>query len=206
MPLQPPRCPWPKGGKGGKGSKGSMGGMMGNPSKLSSSTTASSSHSHNKRQQLQSPSGKGSGQSPSSSWLENLIPAVSVFLGGGGSAGSGSQFAAKYGNVTSGVYIGSSDKFQFTSEIVNYDPKEKEIYLTVDFEWVPGKVPGLLDVGMGALSVDDCFNPIGSFVPPKDKPITYKGAEWTVTQPGYFVDFTPHLHDGGVNIKIILNG
>jgi hypothetical protein len=135
-----------------------------------------------------------------------LMPAVAVFVGGGGSSGSGSAFAVPNSEVKSGVYIGKADTFQFSSEIVNYDPKAKDIFLTIDYEWVPGKIAGLLDVGLSALSADACFNPAGQFIPPKDKAKTYTGGGWTVTKNGYFVNFTPHLHDGGVNVKIYLNG
>ncbi|KAF2400927.1 hypothetical protein EJ06DRAFT_521587 [Trichodelitschia bisporula] len=208
MPLNPPKCPG--GGMFGM----NMGGMMSTSKSVPSPSSAALAHSHGRRQlpngvngtpKISTPS-KGSAPASSSSWFDNLIPAVAVFVGGGGSAGSGSAFAARNSNVKSGVYITKSDTFQFTSEIVNYDPVDKEIFLTVDFEWVPGKIPGLLDVGMGALSVDDCFQPVGQFTPPKDRAITYKGAEWTVTEDGYFVDFTPHIHDGGVNIKVFVNG
>jgi hypothetical protein len=151
-----------------------------------------SAHGHTKRQEIPS-------------WLQGFLPKVSVFVGGGGSVGSGSAFAVSrsVSNVRSGAYVAPSDTFQVTSEIVNYDPVDKDIYITLDFEWVPGKVENLLDVGMGAIQLD-CGT--FAFQPPKDKPVTYQGANWTITQDGYFVNFTPHLHDGGVNVKVLLNG
>jgi hypothetical protein len=136
-------------------------------------------------------------------WLSSVMPAISVFVGGGGSVGSGNAFAVKDSKVKSGAYIGQSDKFQFASEIVNYDPVEKEIYLTLDFEWVPGKTPGLLNVGMGSFTLN-CTT--WDFQPPKDRSITLTGTNWTTTDNGYFVNFSPHIHDGGINIKVFLNG
>jgi hypothetical protein len=151
-------------------------------------------------------SGKSSGHSSHNkrqNWLSNLIPAVSVFVGGGGSVGSGNAFAVKDSKIKSGAYVGQSDQFQFSSEIVNYDPVEKEVYLTLDFEWLPGKTPNLLNVGMGSISLN-CTT--FDFQPPKDRPITFTGTNWTITDNGYFVNFSPHLHDGGLNIKVFLNG
>jgi hypothetical protein len=179
----------------GKGGTGNMGGIMSAPPKSTSRTL--------KKRQFGGFGSKGKGKSGGTG---SGMMGMSVFIGGGGSAGSGSAFAAKNTNVKSGVYISPTDKFSFTAEIVNYDPKEKPIYLSLDYEWVPGKTPGLLEVGMGALNANGCNNLNGMFFPPKDKPITYEGAEWTVTQSGYFVNFTPHLHDGGVNVKIFVNG
>jgi hypothetical protein len=140
------------------------------------------------------------------SWLDKFMPTVAVFVGGGGSAGSGAAFAGKSSEIKTGAFISQTDKFAVSSELVNYDPKEKEIYITLDFEYVQGKAPGLLNVGMGALSVDDCSSPGGVIQPPKGKAVTYKGVEWSMLDDGYFVSFTPHLHDGGVYTKIFLNG
>lgn len=139
------------------------------------------------------------------SWMMSMMPAVSVFVGGGGSVGSGGAFAVSdsVSPVRSGAYIGPKDTMLFTSEIVNYEPVPKDIYLTLDFEWVPGKTKNLLDVGMGALSLD-CST--FAFKPPKDRPITFTGTNWTMIEDGYFVNFTPHIHDGGLNIKVWLNG
>jgi hypothetical protein len=150
-------------------------------------------HSHSKRQEIPE-------------WLAKILPKVSVFVGGGGQVGSGSAFAVplSVSKVRSGAYISKSDTFQFASEIVNYDPVEKEIYLTLDFEWVPSKENELHDIGMGSVGLD-CKADAMSFKPPKDKPITYTGANWTMTHDGYFVNFTPHLHDAGMNVKVFLN-
>jgi hypothetical protein len=204
MPIQPPGCAFGTlmglggvTGGHGNGGHGNIGGTIGAPKSpnLSSGTAStSSSHSRFKR------------QSGILSWLDSFMPAVAVFVGGGGSAGSGAAFAGKNSDIKTGAFIGETDKFQVSSEIVNYDPKEKEIYISLDFEYVSGKSPGLMNVGMGALSVDDCSAPMGLFQPPKGKAVTYKGSEWTMMEDGYFVSFTPHLHDGGVYTKVFLNG
>jgi hypothetical protein len=181
-PNVPQSCPRGEG-------LGSLSGAMG---ANGASPEVMAGHGHSKRQTLPT-------QSPTRS--------SSVFLGGGGSAGSGSNFAPRNTSVTSGVFVSAVDKFSFTSEIINYDPKQKDLYLIVDVEWVPGKTDGLMDVGMGALSTDKCGAASGGRLnPPKDKPASYKGNEYTLSSEGYFVNITPHLHDGGTNIKLFLNG
>jgi hypothetical protein len=132
---------------------------------------------------------------------------MSVFIGGGGSVGSGNPFSPRPGtNIKSGYWIGKGGGMLLTSELVNYDTVEKDVYLTLDVEWVPGKDPNMLDVGMGALSADRCADKErGLLHPPKDKAIVYKGEEWKITDNGYFINFTPHIHDGGVNIKVFIN-
>jgi hypothetical protein len=181
-PNSPQMCP----GGGGFGS------LFGALDPKGSTPQAMPGHSHSRRQTLPS----------------MFAPRLSsVFLGGGGSAGSGSNFAPRNSSVVSGAFVSSVDKFYFTSEIVNYDPKQKELYLIVDVEWVPGKSDGLMNVGMGALNTDTCKSATGGrLVPPNDKPASYKGNEYTMNSDGYFVNITPHLHDGGINIKLFLNG
>jgi hypothetical protein len=185
-PVQPPACV--------------VGGLIG----LGGLTGANGGHAnmgggHSKRQAM-------GGASEFLSWLDKFMPSVAVFVGGGGSAGSGAAFAGKGSEIKTGAFISQTDRFAVSSELVNYDPKEKEIYITLDFEYVPGKASGLLNVGMGALSVDDCSSPGGVIQPPKGKAVIYKGVEWTMLDDGYFVSFTPHLHDGGVYTKVFLNG
>ena len=64
----------------------------------------------------------------------------------------------------------------------------------------------MYDVGMGAITADACTDKEQSMkYPPKDKPITYKGEKWTIMDDGYLVNVLPHLHDGGLNIKVYLN-
>jgi hypothetical protein len=202
MPIKPPACAagsaFGLGGlMGGQGNHGSMGGH-GNMGGQKSPNATSTLQSHSRRQTT------GTGGALSS--IESLMPAVAVFVGGGGSAGSGAAFSGKNSDVKTGVFISKTDKFAVSSEIVNYDAKDKEVYFTLDFEYMPGKAPGLMNVGMGAISVDDCSSPSGSLQPPKGKAIIYKGSEWTIMEDGYFVSFTPHLHDGGVYTKVFLNG
>lgn len=170
MPVDPPKCK-----NGAKiSSLPPMGGMGGSsPAKGAAGGMAGMSHSRSKR-------------------AEAAGPSLSVFVGGGGSVGSGNPFAPKGGSVKSGYWIGPSGPMRLTSEIINYDKVAKEIYLTLDVEWIPGKASDLLDVGMGAISADRCDDKEKGIVhPPKDKAVTYKGEEWIVSTDGYFVNFQP---------------
>ena len=178
MPVNPPKCangavisPIPP--MGGMGPKAS-GGATTPAAKPAAGGMAAMSHGHSRRQ-----------------------IGMSVFVGGGGSMGSGNPFSARPGSpVKSGYWIGKGGRMQLTSEIVNYDPVEKELYLTIDMEWTPGKASDMLDVGMGALAADACADKEkGILHPPKDKAVTYKGEEWDVTDNGYFMNFTPQYVD-----------
>jgi hypothetical protein len=130
------------------------------------------------------------------------MPAASVFVGKGDEGGS-MMFATKDKQVQSGFYIQSKDAILAQAEVVNYDDYDKEIYLNLDYEYTSGRPAGTLDVGMGAIDVSGCFKlPI---TPLTDRAQNFTSPPFTVTDDGYLINITPHLHDGGVNIKMFLN-
>lgn len=89
------------------------------------------------------------------------LPPISVFVGTGEDA-SPQVFASKDSKVKSGFYIGKDDMIMAMIEAINYHPYEKDIYLSIDIEYLPGeREPGWLDVGMGAINIDGCGGSIG---------------------------------------------
>ncbi|QDS72135.1 hypothetical protein FKW77_004102 [Venturia effusa] len=186
-------CP-PKPGAGAMGGHGGMmDGMAGSPSK------SSAGHSHGRRQIARRQFGAAG------SFL--FGSGVSVFVGKGNEVAR-SVFAAANSTVKSGFYMSGKDKIYMTAEFVNYEPADRDIYVLLDYEYIPsvdGKRPAdYMDVGMGAIAVDGCM--VTALEPPKDKAISYKSPEWDVTHNGYLVNITPHLHDGAVEINVFLNG
>jgi hypothetical protein len=128
--------------------------------------------------------------------IEKLIPAVSVFVGKGEEAAP-AVFSAPNTNVKSGFYDAHGDKIYMTAEAVNYKNEDREVYVSLDYEFVKspnnGKKPaGYLDVGMGSLNIDGCMANL-ALAPPHDKPITYTSPEWKVTHNGYLVNISPHV-------------
>jgi hypothetical protein len=89
--------------------------------------------------------------------LDGNIPMgnVSVFLGKGDEL-DGKVFSAKSETVSSGFYIQKMDRMNFAAEVVNYDTFDKDIYLRLEYEYITGRPHGYLDVGMGAISIDQC--------------------------------------------------
>jgi hypothetical protein len=70
-------------------------------------------------------------------------------------------FAALNSTVKSGFYIAKNDAMFMSAEIVNYDPVPKELYLSLDVEYIPGRPSGYLDVGLGGISVQGCAGGLG---------------------------------------------
>jgi len=110
-------------------------------------------------------------------------------------------------NVKSGYWIGRDDRISALAEVVNYKNVPQDVYFTLDMEYVKfddGRPKDYLDVGFGSLLVEQCGNLY--LRPPKDKMVTYNSSEYIAAQSGYIVGLTPHLHDGGLNLKMLVNG
>jgi hypothetical protein len=80
---------------------------------------------------------------------------VTVFFAAG-AEGTENIFTANSTQVKSGFYIQKQDKLHLSAEVINYDAAAKEIYLSIEYEYVPGRQPGYLDVSLGAINVDGC--------------------------------------------------
>jgi hypothetical protein len=88
------------------------------------------------------------------------MPAVSVLIGKGNEEGA-SVFFAPNTTVKSGFYLSKSDKIYMTAELVNYKPVDRDIYISMEYEYIQipsgGKKPAeFMDVGMGSIAVEAC--------------------------------------------------
>jgi hypothetical protein len=80
---------------------------------------------------------------------------TSVFVGAG-AEGSTNVFTANNSMVKSGYYVQPNDKMHLAAEVINYDSFSKDIFLSMEYEYIKGHPEGYLDVAMGAINVDGC--------------------------------------------------
>jgi hypothetical protein len=73
-----------------------------------------------------------------------------------GAEGTENIFTANSTQVKSGFYVQKQDKMHLSAEVINYDSFAKEIYLSIEYEYILGQQPGYLDVSWGAINVDGC--------------------------------------------------
>ncbi|KAF2422404.1 hypothetical protein EJ08DRAFT_664872 [Tothia fuscella] len=121
-----------------------------------------------------------------------------------------------------GYYIQISDKFVLQSEIINSDLEEKQVWVYMNYEHIPGKPVGHQQTKVAWLSADtpacqrktdletitasgDAKLGAGEYYPPNEKSFTLTGKPWTSPWNGNFVALGGHMHDGGVNIEIYQN-
>jgi hypothetical protein len=89
----------------------------------------------------------------------NAMPPVSILIGGGDD-GSATRFAPPAGSkIKTGFYVSPKNSMNLMAEVVNYDNKDKEIYITLDYEYIPNmpkKPADYYEVGMSAINVAPC--------------------------------------------------
>jgi hypothetical protein len=83
--------------------------------------------------------------------FDPMIPFAPFAVQGEDNGDSAIIYTAANGTFNSGFYIGPNDQFLINSDLVNYNADSKEVYVTMDIEFVPGKVgleafPNLLSV------------------------------------------------------------
>jgi hypothetical protein len=124
-----------------------------------------------------------------------------------------------------GYYIQHSDNFLLQSEIINNELEEKEVWIYMDYRYMPGKQPGHQQTKVVWLSAEGtpCGRKIdlasltgggeqpklgaGEMYPPNDKSFTLKSTPWISPWSGNFIALgkTLFIHNG-VETDISLGG
>lgn len=132
---------------------------------------------------------------------------LSMFIAKGNEGDTSVYSALNDTVVKSGYWIAEGSQMSASAEVVNYRNNSREVYMTVDIEYLKGfntRPKEYLEVGFGTIIVLSCDG--ANLVPPKDKMVTYTSDDWASTGNGYIIGFSPHLHDGAVNLKLLVNG
>jgi hypothetical protein len=110
-----------------------------------------------------------------------------LFLGGGHD-GSNVRYSAPDLKVKSGYYI-NNNSFAMTADIVNYNNEKKEIYVTYDIEYLPGRIG--TDAVSTLLSVTGCA--LGGFYD-NDPMSNLKSNNFTMREDGWIVSASEFNH------------
>jgi len=136
---------------------------------------------------------------------------MSIFLGAGSEEVDG-MYRHMGGEVKSGYYIGPKDVINFGMDIVNYQDRERTVYMANEIEYLPGKPEGYTDAQTHVLTMGMCDGGnarMGAMHihPPQDKKqFTLTGNQpIVVDKEGYLVSTAGHLHDGGLRMSITVN-
>lgn len=120
-----------------------MGGMMGSKGAKSPSSGSAAmpgmAHSGHSRRQMPGTGG-------------------SVFVGQG-DEGSATTFQTPGGKLKSGFYISPEESMSMMAEVINYNSKPQDLFISLEYEYIPNLTPRpkeYYDVGFGAINVSPC--------------------------------------------------
>jgi len=158
--------------------------------------------------------------------LLNVGPSVKEAICGGamienlfmsGNERSEAKWAIPESHIKSGYHLHTSDTFILNTELMNLDEKEKWVWLTLTFDYLPDPHPEYKEgkVVWMSLGPERCTrsdtNPFGTSnltktqQPTKQKFYEYS-VPWTVPMDGYILGSTAHMHDGGTGTEVFHNG
>jgi len=131
---------------------------------------------------------------------------MSIIMGGAEDKGA-QMFSTLDGKFNSGYYVGKNDRIMMSGDVVNYKNETQTVFAKGEIEYIEGKVKEALETNYQLIDVGICDGKSVMLEPPKGQTkFTYKGQEITMAKDAYFVTGKGHLHDGGVNLIMKLNG
>jgi len=134
---------------------------------------------------------------------DGTIP-LTTFLSADNAEATDTVFTTADGKFNSGFYVSPSTRMMLTGMLVNYNPEPMDVYVNLEIEYVPGKPPQLADASNALISVGGCKGV--NFTPKPNSQETLKSEAYNMPQDGYIINAYGHLHDGGVNTKLFVNG
>jgi hypothetical protein len=145
------------------------------------------------------------------------IPSISgpmAIFGSGGTENISISYANPNevpGDIKTGYYLNKTSMFNMI-DVVNYAKEDQLFYQDIDMEYLDGKTKERLDTR--ELTFDPLMCNLGKngyftgldIRPKGQKKWTVSGDGIVVTVNGYLTGMRGHLHDGGVNIIMRVNG
>jgi hypothetical protein len=131
---------------------------------------------------------------------------ISLFAGVGEDRGR-YMYSTPDESIKGGFYLGPKPKVLGMMEVINYSNVEKQVYAVIDIEYVDGPIPGGMAVSPEILSVTQCSGTDQVIQPMHGQKIfSIKSKDMVVNLDGYAFLGRGHLHDGGLNQTLLING
>jgi hypothetical protein len=101
-------------------------------------------------------------------------------------------YTTRDGKHGGGFFIGPKDTFMMNADLVNYNAEEKEVFITMELEYLNGQIGS--DTRDTLLSVTGCGNPTINIDP--TGPTNTTSGKYTFVEDGKIIFAKGHLHDG----------
>jgi hypothetical protein len=102
-----------------------------------------------------------------------------------------------------GYHLESSDKFLFIVDLMNMNPVDHVVFMTLTYDYIEGRPSGFDNMKAIWLDVAQCGT--SEVSPPKQKGAWDVGSAWTANIEGEILGAGGHLHDGGQWLSISMN-
>lgn len=136
-----------------------------------------------------------------------ILP-MSVFMAGSTEEG-GMTFAAPPGSsVKSAYYLTKDRKILNMIDVINYNNVERTVYVVGEIEYLPGKQEGYLEARQERVDPGLCGGPDGSMIhaPKGQTKFSVNSTNIVFARDGYMINQRGHMHDGGIDIVLQVNG
>jgi hypothetical protein len=112
---------------------------------------------------------------------------MSMFMAGSEDIGGG-KFTTNDGKLNSGYYIDNPDTISILGDVVNLYNDTRQIFAKADIEYIPGKVPGMMDTSIHMVNVGQCEGELGIFTASEEmKKFSLNGTAMEVAHDGYVI-------------------
>lgn len=110
-----------------------------------------------------------------------------------------------FGNFDAGYgyRMNPADQLHLLVDLMNMNEAPQAVYMTLDYDFVPGSTPGTKNVRPLWFDAAQCGI---SEVPGRTGQYTVQSGTWTSTVAGKFLMGGGHVHDGGTHLTIEQNG
>ncbi|KAE9978556.1 hypothetical protein BLS_000489 [Venturia inaequalis] len=131
------------------------------------------------------------------------FPAAGFIVAGNDEADN--YFTTPDGKFDSGYFISDKAQVAMQAELVNYKNVEQKIYITAEYEYLEGIKAETMDASVSLFSVTGCAFP--DYHVSRDKPqYNLTSAIVPIPMDGTIINAKGHLHDGGDEVILTLNG
>jgi hypothetical protein len=118
------------------------------------------------------------------------------------------SFTNKDASFKSGLYLAKDAPVVQMIDVVNYSDDNQVIYSISEMEYLPGKQEGYLRSVVTPVDFSICSGRTGIYMyQPKNKPqFTVESKNVSIGMDGYLLNTYAHLHDGGLDLAVKING
>jgi hypothetical protein len=133
---------------------------------------------------------------------------TTVFTAGANEQGEFNYYAELDGKLKSSYYLKKDRVLMNTLDVVNYAEQDQVVYTATEIEYLEGHPANYIDALLHDIEPGICGGPSGNSIHPPQgvKKFSVNATGIEVLRSGYIVNIQGHMHDGGDQISLKING